>query len=417
MHQTSRHRAGGAPPRPRLWRRVALAALWLAASMAASAAAATAPGAAFVMDARTGEVLLAENADIRRHPASLTKMMTLYIAFEAAGRGEIDLGATVVVSARAAAEPGSRLGLDAGQSISLRHLVRAVAVKSANDAATALAEAIGGDEAGFVARMNRTAAAMGLTETTFRNAHGLTEAGHLSTARDMSRLGRRLRFDFPDEWALFSRIEADAGVRRVAHTNRRFLSGYAGADGIKTGYTDAAGFNLTASAVRGERWVIATVLGAASSAARAAQVARLMDAAFARIPARVAAVPPAPLAPAAGLLAGGLPTGGLLTGRARPLALALTSPPAPDGPPGAVSVGSLAPAATGGAAPAPPPASPWAPPPAPSLAPPPSPARPEAGAPGNASVGRVPVGVPAATSGGVTLTGLSPAGGSPLPGI
>jgi D-alanyl-D-alanine carboxypeptidase len=170
-----------------------------------------------------------------------------------------------------------------------------VAVKSANDAATALAEAIAGDEAAFVSRMNAAAGAMRLTGTSFANAHGLTEAGHLSTARDMSTLARRLRFDFPGEWALFSRLEADAGLRRVAHTNRRFLSGYAGADGVKTGYTRAAGYTLAASAVRGERWVIATVFGEDSSAARAAKVARLMDAAFASIPAEADWVPPPPL--------------------------------------------------------------------------------------------------------------------------
>lgn len=263
--------------------------------MGLASAAASAPRATFVMDARTGEVLVAENAEARLHPASLTKMMTLYLAFAGAERGEIDLDAMTTVSASAAAEPGSRLGLRAGQRIALRHLVRAVAVKSANDAATALAEAIAGDEAAFVSRMNEAAGAMGLTGTSFANAHGLTEAGHLSTARDMSILARRLRFDFPGDWALFSRLEADAGVRRVAHTNRRFLSGYAGADGVKTGYTRAAGYTLAASAVRGERWVIATVFGEASSAARAARVARLIDAAFASIPAEADWVPPPPL--------------------------------------------------------------------------------------------------------------------------
>jgi D-alanyl-D-alanine carboxypeptidase len=247
------------------------------------------------MDARTGEVLLAENADTRLHPASLTKMMTLYIAFEAAERGEIDLDARTTVSARAAAEPGSQLGLAAGQRIALRHLVRAVAVKSANDAATALAEAIAGDEGAFVARMNATAASMGLRSTTFRNAHGLTAEGHLTTARDMSRLGRRLMHEYPGYFGLFSRLTADAGIARVAHTNRRFLSGFAGADGIKTGYTRAAGFNLTASARRGAKRLIVTVFGAPSSAARAARAGRLMEWGFARIPEDAAPLPPPPL--------------------------------------------------------------------------------------------------------------------------
>ncbi|RDC70954.1 D-alanyl-D-alanine carboxypeptidase [Rhodovulum sp. 12E13] len=317
------------PPRLPSARPVLLLALLLTGL---AGAAATAPRATFVMDARTGEVLVAENAEARLHPASLTKMMTLYLAFAAAARGEIDLDAMTTVSATAAAEPGSRLGLRPGQRIALRHLVRAVAVKSANDAATALAEAIAGDEAAFVARMNEAAGAMGLAGTSFANAHGLTEAGHLSTARDMSILARRLRFDFPGEWALFSRLEADAGVRRVAHTNRRFLSGYAGADGVKTGYTSAAGYTLAASAVRGERWVIATVFGEASSAARAAKVSRLMDAAFASIPAETDWVPPPPLGP--------------LLAAARPLLEAWAAEPGPLGghTGGAGSAGGPAPA-------------------------------------------------------------------------
>ena len=245
---------------------------------------AAAPHAAYVIDGRTGQVLHAENAETRLHPASLTKMMTLYVAFAAVERGEIGLDDRVAVSSRAAGEGGSRLGLRAGDAISVRHLIRAVALASGNDAATALAEGVAGSEAAFVDRMNRQAAALGLRDTAFRNAHGLTAPGHLTTARDMAHLGRRLRLDFPEYWALFSRQSADAGLRPVKHTNRRFLSGYAGADGIKTGYTRAAGYTLTASARRGGKWVIASVFGAPSSAARAAEAGRLIDAAFAAIP-------------------------------------------------------------------------------------------------------------------------------------
>ncbi|MEM8629592.1 MAG: serine hydrolase, partial [Pseudomonadota bacterium] len=141
--------------------------------------ASAAPYAAMVMDARTGEVLHSRNADSRLHPASLTKMMTLYIAFEAVERGEISLDTMVTISKRAAAEPPSKLGLRTGQKIKLRYLIRAAAIKSANDAATAIGEAISGSEAAFARRINRTAKAMGMTRTTFRNAHGLTEQGHL----------------------------------------------------------------------------------------------------------------------------------------------------------------------------------------------------------------------------------------------
>ncbi|EBA13193.1 serine hydrolase [Roseobacter sp. CCS2] len=245
-----------------------------------------APYAAMVMDARTGEVLHSRNADTQLHPASLTKMMTLYVAFQAIERGEITLDTPVRISRLAASEPPSKLGLRSGQTIRLRFLLRAAAVKSANDAATAIGEAISGSEDAFATRMNRTARAMGMRNTNFRNAHGLTQSGHLSTARDMSVLGRHVIYDFPQYYNLFSRRSADAGVARVRHTNRRWLDSYAGGDGIKTGYTRAAGFNLVASAQRGQERVIATVFGGSSTSARNARITELMDMGFNRAPSR-----------------------------------------------------------------------------------------------------------------------------------
>jgi len=135
-----------------------------------------------------------------------------------------------------------------------------------------LGEAVSGSEAAFARRMNRTAKALGMSRTTFKNAHGLTEAGHLSTARDMTTLGRRLFFDYPAYYNLFSRRTTDAGLRKVSNTNRKFLGNYPGADGIKTGYTRAAGFNLVASAQRGGEHIITTVFGGVSSASRNAKV-------------------------------------------------------------------------------------------------------------------------------------------------
>ena len=251
-----------------------------------------APYAAMVIDARTGKVLHSRNADTRLHPASLTKMMTLYVAFDAIEKGEISLDTTVKISRKAAAEPPSKLGLKAGQKIKLRYLLRAAAVKSANDAATAIGEAISGSEAAFARRMNRTAAALGMDRTTFKNAHGLTETGHLSTARDMTTLGRHVFYDFPDYYNLFSRKQTSAGTRMVANTNRRLLGAYRGADGIKTGYTRAAGYNLVASAERGSERVIATVFGGRSGTWRNARVAELLDMGFDRSPSRVAVVKP-----------------------------------------------------------------------------------------------------------------------------
>ena len=263
---------------------IVLSTLWLLAAGPVSVAAA--PYAALVMDARTGEVLHARNADTPLHPASLTKMMTLYIAFEAIQRGEISLDTDIRVSRNAASEPPSKLGLKEGQRIKLRYCIRAAAVKSANDCATAIGEAIEGSEAKFARRMNRTAKALGMTRTTFKNANGLTESGHLSTARDMTILGRHLLYDFPQYYNLFSRRSADAGMREVANTNRRLLDAYEGADGIKTGYTRAAGFNLVASAQRGNERVIATVFGGRSSASRNAEVAKLLDLGFRRSPSK-----------------------------------------------------------------------------------------------------------------------------------
>ncbi len=243
-----------------------------------------APYAALVMDARTGEVLHARNADTRLHPASLTKMMTLYIAFEAVQRGEISLDTMVTISRNAASEPPSKLGLKQGQKIAFRYLIRAAAIKSANDAATAIGEAIEGSEAKFARRMTRTAQALGMPRTTFKNAHGLTESGHLSTARDMTILGRRVLFDYPQYYNLFSRQSESVGRTTVNNTNRKLLRSYRGADGIKTGYTNAAGFNLVASAVRGNERVIATVFGGLTGAWRNARVAELLDMGFNRSP-------------------------------------------------------------------------------------------------------------------------------------
>ena len=253
-----------------------------------------APFAAFVMDARTGETLYEKNADARLHPASLTKMMTLYIVFEEISAGRISLDTKVTVSKNAAGQAPSRLGLKPGQKIAVRYLIRAAAVKSANDAATALGEYVGGgSQAAFSKRMNRTAKALGMRNSTFRNPNGLTAEGHLSTARDMSILGRHLFYDFPQFYNIFSRRTADAGMAQVNNTNRRFLDSYKGADGIKTGYTNPAGFNLTASAERGGVRIIATVFGGTSTANRNVKVTELLDLGFAKAPGNVREKKPA----------------------------------------------------------------------------------------------------------------------------
>ncbi|WP_328288430.1 serine hydrolase [Paracoccus lichenicola] len=269
----------------RLWAILLLAVL-------APASLSAAPFAAYVIDARTGQPIYKQNEDTRLHPASLTKMMTLYMAFTAIERGQVRLDSQFPVSTNAASEPPSKLGLKAGQRIELRYLIRAAAIKSANDAATTIGEGLAGSEAAFAQQMTQMARAIGMTNSHFQNAHGLTQEGHYSTAHDMTILGRRLFYDFPQYYNIFSRRSADAGIAQVASTNKRFLDSYQGADGIKTGYTRAAGFNLTASAQRGNKRLVATVLGGTSTAHRNQVMAQLLDAGFSRVPNRVREVRP-----------------------------------------------------------------------------------------------------------------------------
>ncbi|MEP2139347.1 MAG: hypothetical protein ABJI41_07540, partial [Erythrobacter sp.] len=204
---------------------------------------------------------------------------------------------------------------------------RAAAVKSANDAATAIAEAISGSEAAFARRMNRMAKAMGMTRSTFRNAHGLTENGHMSTARDMTLLGRHVFYDFPQYYNLFSRRSSNAGIKNVSNTNRRLLNGYRGADGIKTGFTRAAGYNLVSSAERNGERVIATVFGGRSVTWRTARIKELLDMGFKGAPTRVAVkAPRKPVMMAEGGSGKVIKTTGLINRSPRPIGRPSASP-------------------------------------------------------------------------------------------
>jgi D-alanyl-D-alanine carboxypeptidase len=263
-------------------------------------AATAAQYAAYVMDARTGETLYATKfAETALPPASLTKMMTLYIAFQEIEAGRLSLDTLITVSKNASQQAPTRLGLKEGQKIALRYLIRAAAVKSANDAASAIGDAISGSQAKFAERMTSTARKLGMKQTTFKNANGLTMKGHLSSARDMSILGRHLFYDFPKYYNIFSRRSTDAGVATVVNTNRRFLDSYEGADGIKTGYTDAAGSNLTASAERNGVRIIATVFGGTSTAMRNEKMTELLDLGFAKAKPGARTVKPVPADPEA----------------------------------------------------------------------------------------------------------------------
>ncbi len=237
-----------------------------------------------VADARDGKIISSYNSKQIIHPASLTKMMTLYLTFDAIRVGRLKLDQKTVISKNAASEPPSKFWYKPGQRVSIRYLIRASAIRSANDAATALGEAISGSEKKFINDMNKTAKKMGMNSTRFKNAHGLTEMGHYSTAKDMLILARRLMLDFPEYFNIFSRLETSASGKIIRNTNYKFLKQYKGASGIKTGYTNASGHNLAASARQGDKQLIAIIIGTSSSTKRAKKVIELFDNAFKVIP-------------------------------------------------------------------------------------------------------------------------------------
>ena len=239
-----------------------------------------------VADARDGKVLNSHKSGQIIHPASLTKMMTLYLAFDSIRYGRLKLDQKVIISKNAASEPPSKFWYKPGQRVSVRFLIRASAVRSANDAATALGEAISGSEKKFINYMNVAAKKMGMNSTRFKNAHGLTEIGHYSTAYDMLLLARRLMLDYPEYFNIFGRLETYASGKTIRNTNYKFLKQYKGASGIKTGYTNAAGHNLAASAKRGDKQLIGILIGTSSSAERAKKIIGLFDDAFKVIPER-----------------------------------------------------------------------------------------------------------------------------------
>jgi D-alanyl-D-alanine carboxypeptidase len=276
----SGHRAGGRAHAAMRRLGMMIAAVSLLVAGEASAQIGDRRYAAFLQDAMTGEVLLAIDADEPRYPASLTKMMTLYLTFEALRRGTIRETTPLRVSRHAASMEPSKLWLRAGSTIRVRDAVMALVTKSANDAAVTLAERIGrGSEAQFAAMMTRRARALGMSRTTFRNASGLPHPRQVTTARDMAILSRRLIQDFPDRYAYFSATGFSWRGRHMPNHNR-LLTRYDGADGIKTGYIRASGFNLAASAMRDGRRLVAVMFGGSSGQERDEHVMSLLDRGF-----------------------------------------------------------------------------------------------------------------------------------------
>ncbi|MFT4956574.1 MAG: D-alanyl-D-alanine carboxypeptidase [Brevundimonas sp.] len=235
--------------------------------------------AAIVVDAESGEVLFARRADNPRYPASITKVMTLYMTFEALTEGRIELDDMITVSPRAASQPPSKLGLAAGQRISVEDAIHALTVRSANDIAVAIAEHVGGSEARFAAMSTLRAQELGMTQSRFVNPHGLPDSRQISSARDLAILSRAVMRDYPQYYHYFGRQHWVYNGRQYGNTNGLLHSGN-GYDGIKTGFTNASGYNLAASAVRDGRRIITVVLGGRSSRTRNAHVAELMDTGF-----------------------------------------------------------------------------------------------------------------------------------------
>ena len=233
-----------------------------------------------ILDATSGRELSSDQPDGLRHPASLTKLMTIYLTFSALDSGRLSLGDALPVSINALNAPPTKMGLSPGGTVSVRDAIMALVTRSANDAALVLGEALGGDEASFAQMMTNKARQLGMSSTVFRNASGLPNREQVTTARDMARLAFALMRDFPHYYPVFS-VQSWPYRGRILENHNRMLGSYEGADGLKTGYTNASGFNLVMSAVRDNRRLIGVVMGGDSAGQRDRLMAMLMDQGFA----------------------------------------------------------------------------------------------------------------------------------------
>lgn len=235
--------------------------------------------AAIVIDADTGEVLHESHADASRYPASLAKMMTLYMLFEALGQGKMTLDSRMQVSSHAASMPQTNISLRAGDSISVREAIAALVVRSANDVAAVVAEALGNTETSFARMMTDRARKLGMQGTTFRNASGLPHSEQKTTARDMVILSRRLLKDFPQYYHYFS-TQSFHFRGTTYNSHNRMVRNVQGVDGLKTGFIRASGFNVATSAKRGDRRLVAVVMGGQSATSRDQHMAHLLERSF-----------------------------------------------------------------------------------------------------------------------------------------
>ncbi len=234
------------------------------------------PSASIVVDGNSGKVLQASNADAPRHPASLTKMMTLYLLFERLDSGKVKLTSEMPVSAHAAAQAPSKMGLKPGDTIQVENAIKAIVTKSANDVAVVIGEYLGGDEPSFGRMMTAKARSLGMAQTTYRNASGLPNDEQITTARDQALLGRALQDRFPNYFGYFN-TRAFTFRGHTVRGHNRLLGSVDGVDGIKTGYIRASGFNIVTSVNRDNRHIVAVVFGGRTARARDAQVRNLID--------------------------------------------------------------------------------------------------------------------------------------------
>ncbi|CCQ74285.1 Putative D-alanyl-D-alanine carboxypeptidase. Putative beta-lactamase-type transpeptidase fold [Magnetospira sp. QH-2] len=238
--------------------------------------------ASFVMEADSGRVLHSTNADTRNYPASLTKLMTLYILFERLEQNKLNLSSRFTVTHRASRQPASKLWLKPKDTLTVDQVIRALVVKSANDVASTVADNISGSEKAFARLMTSTAHRIGMRRTNFRNSSGLPHRAQMSTARDMATLARRIMVDFPQFYHYF-RLKRFTYLGKTYRTHNNLLKSYDGMDGMKTGYIRASGFNLVTSAVRGNKRLIGVVFGGRTSKARDKHMASLLDKSFDRL--------------------------------------------------------------------------------------------------------------------------------------
>ena len=232
-----------------------------------------------VIDVETGQVLSQVNADAITYPASLTKMMTLYLTFEALNAGRLQLGQYLPVSYEAASRAPTKLGLRPGESVAVQDLILGLVTRSANDAASVLAEGLGGSDSAFAEQMSRKARQIGMTSTVYRNASGLPDPDQYTTARDEAQLALALYRDFPREYRYFATRQFYFRGN-IIHNHNHLLDWYEGADGIKTGYIGASGFNLAASAVRNGHRLIGVIMGGPTAGTRDREMAALLDQGF-----------------------------------------------------------------------------------------------------------------------------------------